>query len=307
MKRLTMMVTPDGRWVFPDSDEFHSALGDPNPDYDALAFAVKNLGFIRFHAIEQSIIEIELHPRNVALPALLAVQQQLHSSNVRLFRVKYFDTAWQSEISSSAELTIARLSQLCTAAAEAPKASDRFLVEPQDFVKLYDKEESPFRPLAQKWRISFAQFDPSVIALAVRHGLLSRMMIAGVSPANPQPVFRFIGDGFKSLDKDYPFYGVGEPIENLPDKDYGGWVAQFYRSVALTHQPRYDIVTAAIAGRTERRGPFLTRYERLLLPWKTPSEEVFVTLVSKSLDAPSVEGSSTASAVFNDNVLAKSS
>ena len=54
-----------------------AALGDPDPDYDAVSFAVRNLGFIKFEVIRQSVVEIELHPRNIELPALLAVQQQL--------------------------------------------------------------------------------------------------------------------------------------------------------------------------------------------------------------------------------------
>jgi hypothetical protein len=41
-----MLITPDGGWVSPDSAEFYTALGDPDPDYDAINFAVKNLGFI---------------------------------------------------------------------------------------------------------------------------------------------------------------------------------------------------------------------------------------------------------------------
>jgi hypothetical protein len=38
----------------------------------AAQFAVKNLGFIKFQILDSSIVEIELHPRNVGLPALLA-------------------------------------------------------------------------------------------------------------------------------------------------------------------------------------------------------------------------------------------
>ena len=111
MERLTMLVTPDGEWVFPNSEEFLARLGDAAPDYDAISFAVKNLGFIKFQIIRQSIIEIELHPRNVELPALLAAQQQLLQAGIKLFRVRYFDTEWHSEISSSAERTVARLSE----------------------------------------------------------------------------------------------------------------------------------------------------------------------------------------------------
>ena len=84
MKRLVMLVTPTGQWVIESSDEFLAALGDPAPDYDAASFAVKNLGFIRFQILDQSVIEIELHPDTVELPALLAVQQQVNASNVPL-------------------------------------------------------------------------------------------------------------------------------------------------------------------------------------------------------------------------------
>src|SRR5262245_61652555 len=113
VNRLTMLVTSDGQWVLENDSDFLRKLGDPAPDYDAAAFAVKNLGFIKFQILDDSLIEIELHPRNVALPALLAVQQQLLSSKVRLFRIKFFEQSWNSEISSSAEATVARLSELC--------------------------------------------------------------------------------------------------------------------------------------------------------------------------------------------------
>jgi hypothetical protein len=280
VKPLTMLVTPDGKWVFPNTAEFFAAIGDPNPDYDAIAFAVKNLGFIKWQAIEQSIIEIDLHPRNVELAALLAVQQQLLASTVRLFRIKYFDTSWQSEISSSAEHTIDRLSELC-APVYTPPATDRFIAEKRDLSELFEDPNSNLVPLAQKWRVSFGQFDSSIISLAVRCQLLTRLMIVGVNPRDPEPVFRFVGDGHRWLGGDSQFVFLGEKIVNQPDKEYGEWVAEFYKSVASTGQPRYDLVTAWLRYEDEEGSPRrLVQYQRLLLPWKTPSNEMFVTLCS---------------------------
>ena len=114
MKPLTMFVTPDGQWVLPGSSEFLAELCEPDPDYDAESFAIKNLGFIKFQIVAPSIVEVELHPRNVQLPALLAVQQQIISARARLIRIKYFTHAWHSEITSSAEQAVARLSELAT-------------------------------------------------------------------------------------------------------------------------------------------------------------------------------------------------
>jgi len=282
VKRLTMLVTSNGQWVLEDSAEFLAALGDPNPDYDAASFAVKNLGFIKFQVLDGSIVEIELHPRNVQLPALLGVQQQLLSCQVKLFRIKYFDTAWHSEIMTSVTPTISRLSELCAREA-APPPSDRFLVEPQDYSQLFRQRENPLVFMIQKWRMSFGHFDPTVIPFAIKHQLLSRMVIVGVRPRVAEPVFRFIGDGHANwLDTHEHLHAIGEKLENLPDKDYGGWVSEFYKSVASTGEPRYDYVTAAIQRRPDT---YVTRYERLLLPWKTPSEEVLVTLWSRGLSS----------------------
>src|SRR5437764_3744358 len=275
-----MLVSAEGTWMLEDSTEFRAALGDPEPDYDGAAFAVKNLGFIRFQILDKSIIEIDLHPRNVEIPALLAVQQQLLTSQINLFRLKYLDLTWKSEIICSAELAVARLSELC-APRFALSAEDRFLVEPQDYRRLYESEEGPLQAMAQKWRMSFGHFDPTVIAYAIKKDLLSRLIIVGVKPRGAEPVFRFIGDGHTNwLDGKYHLHAIGEKVMNQPDKNYGQWVSQFYKSVASTGQPRYDYVTAAIA---RPPGTFTTRYERLLLPWKTPSDEVLVTLSSRGL------------------------
>ncbi len=153
MQRLTMLVTSDAQWVLPETPEFFEALGDPDPDYDSSAFAVKNLGFIRYQVLERSIVEVELHPRNVELPALLAVQQEILRSQVSLFRLKFFDTEWHSEISSSPEHVVSRLSELC-APIFTPPTMDRFSVEAQDLSILFGDEENVLRPLAQKWRVS---------------------------------------------------------------------------------------------------------------------------------------------------------
>jgi hypothetical protein len=283
VKRLTMLVTADGEWVLEGSAEFLIALGDPEPDYDAGGFAVKNLGFVWFQILDDSVIEIEIHPRNTQLPALLAVQQQILSSSVKLFRIKHLETTWHSEIMISAEQAISRLSELCCPEIKLP-SNERFLVEARDYSELFIRDEQPLRPMAQKWRMSFGHFDPSVISFAIKHQLLSGMMVVGVQPHRQDPVFRFIGDEHNWLGKSYHVSGIGEKVENQPDKEFGSWVSEYYKSVASSGQPRYDLVTALVQYQGETGRPRrVVRYERLLLPWKTPTDEVFVTL-SKLVD-----------------------
>jgi hypothetical protein len=266
----------------PDSGEFLAALGDPTPNYDAGAFAVKNLGFIRFEILNDWVVEIELHPRSVEIAALLSAQQQLLTAKANLFRIKYLDETWQSEITSSAEKAITRLSELCSRAAP-PRTMDRFRIHPRNFEDLYTNEASPLRPFAQKWRVSFGDFDESIIPFAISHGLLSRLVIIRVPSAEQDPVFGFIGDGFHWANESTKAKVMGRKVQDQPDKDYGLWASEFYKSVAASGQPRYDTVAAQVLVPAQQR-QVLLHYERLLLPWKTKSDEVFVTGLSWILD-----------------------
>ena len=286
MKQLTMLVTAAGRWVLPDSEEFLSELGDANPDYDAPGFAVRNLGFIKFLVLDHLVTEIELHPRNVDLRALAAVQAQLGKTGTNLFRIKYLDSEWRSEISPSVEHTATRLSELCAANAPVlqPPATERFrteTIDPELLFKPSGDKLSPFRLLAQRWRANFGHFDDNIISFAVGNKLLSNLVIVGVKPHPADPIFRYVGANHSTwLEPKERFEVIGEKMENMPDKDYGQWVTELYKHIARTKQPHYDRVTASIR---RRETPYRTRYERLLLPWKTASDEVLVTVCNRRL------------------------
>lgn len=246
LQQLTMLVTADGKWVLPDSEAFLAALGDPDPDYDAVGFAVRNLGFVKFQVLDRLVTKIELHPRNIELPALLALEKLLRQIGTNLFRIRYLGDGWHSEISASVEHTIGRLRELCAPIFEPPAPAEKFSAEAQDYDHLGRGSAVSLHLLAQKWRTAFGSFDADVISFAIDHQILSRMMIAEVKPGSYDPVFRFIGDGLIALGKTYPFEGVGSRIQNVPDKDYGEWVAEFYKAVAASGQPRYDVVSARI-------------------------------------------------------------
>ena len=304
LHQLTMLVTADGECVPPDSESFFAALGDHNPDYDAIGFAIRNLGFIKFQVFDRLVAEIELHPRNVDLRALLAVERLLGEAGAKLFRIRYLDTEWHSEISPSVEHTAARLHELCAPVFDPP-GNERFRAELQDFATLMRDTHNPLRLLAQKWRASFGVFDRNVISLAVAHHLLPRLVIAGVKSDKSEPTWRLIGEGHKWIGTDYKVHGLGTRVADMPDKDYGNWVAEFYRSVGTSGRPRYDFVTGSIRYEDENGKPVKpVRYERLMLPWKTPSDEVFVTGCTRKFgtdDIPSLdadeEGASKISAM----------
>jgi hypothetical protein len=89
-----VFVTPDGAWLREGSGELFVALGDPDPDYDAPVFAIKNLGFILVRVVAASRGDITLHPRNVAPAALSSLHQWLQSSQYNLLKLNYIKDRW---------------------------------------------------------------------------------------------------------------------------------------------------------------------------------------------------------------------
>jgi hypothetical protein len=308
LQQLTMLVTADGKWVLPGSEEFLAALGDSNPDYDAVGFAVRNLGFVKLQVLDRLVTEIELHPRNVGLRALLALEKLLDEASTNLFRIKYLENEWHSEISASAKHTLSRLRELCAPVFE-PLAASRFHIDPQDPAMLSTAGAGAgangVAMLEKKWRVSFGRYDSSVLQLAFDHGLLPHLAIVGVNADGTEPVFRYLGEVHANwMQRNFQLGAIGEKLESIPDKEYGHWVSQFYKSVARSGQPRYDHIVASIKTGAE---PYVTRYERLLLPWKTASSEVLVTAFSRRLSGqPAESAPSRASSSLLSNA-AKSS
>jgi hypothetical protein len=286
-----MLVTAEGKWVLPDSDEFHAALGDPEPDYDAVGYAVRNLGFVKFQVLDRLVTEIELCPRNVDLRALLAMEKLLIEAGTNLFRVRWLADEWHSEISASPQHTLARLRELCAPVFE-PVLTDRFRVEAQDPSVLFDTQvgrATPLGRLAMKWRVAFGNFDEKVLDIASRNDLLSLMAIVEFDQGvDTSPVFRFIGDGHSWANRQFKMDGIGEKVENMPDREYGHWITEFHQAVASTGQPRFDRCTAAIefhaADEASRRKA--VAYDRLLLPWRMSSGKLLITSCAAAKETP---------------------
>jgi hypothetical protein len=295
----TFLVSPIAEWLADGSDELHSAIGYTEPDFDASGFAVKNLGFIRVLVIGENLVEVTLHPRNAESAAVASVSSRLRDTRAVLYRLRYLTTHWQSEVFSNAQQLINRMLLLCSPAVVMPR-DKRYSVEPLDYMSLFMDPTNRLRPLLQKWRASFNQFDNTLIPFAAKQGLLPRTMIISVKQGSADPTFRYIGEDFVFFGEDFAFEAIGNSIKNQPDKSYGEWVADFYKTVAQSGLPRYDFVDAVIQ-RSDREPR--TRYERLMLPWKTASDEVLVTLCSAvESHNPVVESS----APTDNSVLRKS-
>ncbi len=283
MHHVSLLATADGRWIPSDGAELLDLLGDSTPDFDPVGFVVRNLGFVQYDVFADNFAQITLFPKRVAMPALEAVQQRILSDTIRLFRLDYLDDEtkrWTQQLAMSPREAIGRLNRLC-GAFDAAAATGPYHMESLDLGAVMTDETHPAHALVRKWRSSFYRFDETVLPFIQRCGLSTEWMVISVDLKAREPRFRYIGEAYRLLYGDEFFLrGLGERVSDQPDQAYGSWVSPFYVEVAATWQPRLDRCTAevkkSVLGRYD--------YERLILPWSTESDEIFLTLSSRLVD-----------------------
>lgn len=283
MKVQSYLATADGRWIDAAGGELLELIGDPRPDFDAAAFAVRNLGFAQFEVLGDCFIQIRIFPKRLDPNALDLVRSRILQHPTSLIRVIYLDAEskrWEEYLTSNPRQAVGRLNELSGAYRPCPSALP-YSAEPKDFSAVMADENHSAHALSLKWRSSLNQFDENVLTFMTRYGLDRTGMIISVDPQRPVPIFRFIGPGFSGYDQQFYFRALGEKVESQPDKEYGHWVAPFYTEVAMTWRPRFDSCTARV---NDAKGSRNFRYERLILPWSTGSGEVLLTLSSRYLD-----------------------
>jgi hypothetical protein len=281
MKPSALLVTSDGQRVLPETDAFFTRLARLVPGSDPIKFAVGELGFVRFRPGDGGVMVIEFDPRSVDRRALLRAERHIRDCGAGAFRVRLANAAaLGTDPPLSAAEAVGRLRELCGPPDE-PANTERFAAQPLSYASLLRKTDDPFCRLGRKWCNSFGGFDSSVMAFAGEQDLLSRLIVFAVRPRTEELEFRYIGAGHDWLTRHYRVDPIGDTIDSQPDKEYAAWVSQFYRAVVRSGEPRCDIVTATL--RLGREPAYDIRYERLLLPWKSASDESLVTLVSRVL------------------------
>jgi hypothetical protein len=75
-----------------------------------------------------------------------------------------------------------------------------------------------------------------------------------------------------------------EFLDDTPDRDYGAWVVQAYEQVLCSRRLRVHAVRALV--RTSAAATLRTRYDRVLIPWRSTSGDVFAMGLSIQREVP---------------------
>ena len=105
----------------------------------------------------------------------------------------------------------------------------------------------------------------------LRRALGSRYVFVQQDASSERLVFREFGEGLFDHIKPWRVGAVGQPIEDMPDRHYGRWVAQSYLETLSVGQPQIDHVDAIV--NWPHRGRSRLRYKRLIVPLDLASDK----------------------------------
>gem|GEM_PF-827457 len=273
---MQVSVSPEGAVYAPGTEAFFERIGYSNPDFDASDYVVRNLGFVSIARRSTDRMMVRLRPSLVSSAALDSALRVLVGQDFSQGEIQHYGQDWTSEVWPNDPAMLHRLVELCdnTGAPQEP----RFGAKSLQLDTLSETDGNPLRPLFQKWRVSASIFDDTTMPFLIGYGLDYRLIVMSAEGGGEPLRFQFFGDGFKFYDARQKANVIGAPIDHQPDADYGRWLARQYGKVVESGKPSLDYVTASIRsdGDQSRR----SRYERLLLPWRTADNKLLVTCAS---------------------------
>jgi hypothetical protein len=223
-------------------------------------FAVLNLGFISL-ATSQVSVRIQLRPMLATQASLCALYLWLHKHAPKRIVLSWYDGRWRDEIVGWHRDGWRRITLLLEGTAHRAHGFSRTRIASDQLAS-----ENPLRRVYEDApRLSSifrtpAQMLPS--SLAERYILLSE-------DENRELRVCDFGSALMSRSPEWRSQARGRRINDLPDWNYGHWIADAYREAQSRGQPLLEEVAAVIAW--PQLGTLSHSYWRLIVPGAAPS------------------------------------
>jgi hypothetical protein len=139
------------------------------------------------------------------------------------------------------------------------------------------------REIIELWRGTHGELTDDVRRTAFASGLSQRtVLLRRVSSS--RLITEHLGAGIMILRPCEALLTIGRDFDDMPDRDYGAWVAEAYHEVLWSRGLRVDSVRASV--RTSASSTLRTRYDRVLMPWRRKGDEMFGMGVSIRRESP---------------------
>ena len=138
-------------------------------------------------------------------------------------------------------------------------------------------------PIVTLWQTTRGKLNDDVHRAVLAAGLLPRTILVRQVSAS-RLVIEHVGAGIALLRPCETLVAIGREFDDMPDRNYGRWVAQAYDEALGSGGPRVASVRASV--RTSAATTLRTRYDRVLLPWRGRGDEMYVMGLSIRRESP---------------------
>lgn len=288
----SVLIDEEGKAWLANSAVLARRLGHVDARVDLATFAVRERGAIHIRSIEDGV-RVTLCPGGFSRVTLAGALQTLNDlAPPRIMLVTRSHKETHAELFTSVFAFIERAEQL---AAEPPIE----IKVPRYSVRrgLRNLTTPPFamvRPIIDLWKARHGELGDEVHRMIVRAGLLHRTILVRQPARSSRLITEHFGAGIMIMRPCESMATVGRDLNEQPDRAYGAWMAEAYAETSWARRLRLESVRAFV--RTSDGATLRTRYDRLLMPWRSAGNDLYVMCLSIQREVPVV-----VSTVFHDN------
>jgi hypothetical protein len=272
------VIDEGGESWSPQSAAYATRVGYPMPDFDLVAYAVRNLGHARV-TLRSGAAHVMFRPsilNAVTLAGVFLSVFENQPARVALAHVSN-NGMLRHEIFGTAQAAFWRMEDLVLI--EADSSRPRFIAEKTNLLQLDHAVAARMLQLIDLWQVTSARWTQTHMTRFRQFDVAKTTMVAAGTARSNRLVIEACGAGYTFAEEPWQrTLAVGHDLDQQPDRDYGAWAANGYRRAASGGAPRIESVNALI--RTPGIPARRSRYARLLLPWTTSRGNRVITSTS---------------------------
>ena len=267
-------------------------LDYPGADFDIIAYAVRNLGWIEISLDRPAgKIEAKFQALTVSFGAVSGLYALLSESDWKTIRFDFDLFGWMTETYEDSGKACAALHVVVQSVIDFFRHPPYTSVE-KNPASLREEDAGGSKMLASVldlWREHDGRIPMDLTAKLRGIGILPRLVMVEADPSTGAGRFQYIGSAFTMYGERWPHEAVGRNFLEQPDKMYAARAAESCRKAIGSSAPWYAHIDACIAMPDQE--PRRSRYKCLKTPWTNSRGDrvlMITSVLTPDVDIPLV-------------------
>ena len=277
-----LLIDDKGR-TWPDNSwDLARRINYADPSVDVAAYAVRQRGFIHIRP-QDNAVRVTARERRFNLTCFAGAMLELgRMKPSRIMLCLVTDGAPEFRVFADVHDFCGHLEAL----AKGKPLEIRIprLSEPRNPKVLTLPPFAKVQPIVSLWKQMRGELTQEVHEAVRAGGLDQRMILVRRPRRSRRLITEHLGSAIMVLRPCESLLMVGREFGEHPDGDYGAWVVESYDETCWHRRPRVESVRALV--RTSKTMTLRTRYDRVLIPWRSKGDDLLIMGVSVQRDVP---------------------